>query len=151
LIGEATTVAEEFIMNGLFDAPFDPDSQTRPHAQRHRADPVRLLPQQALSFTFGSDGEQLAIGCRDLFGSLDPNKMMRSLARGVRKGEDQISFDSGGAGIGLYMAFNFAQHMIVNVDSGQATEFIAIMDLHGSPARRKARQRSLNMFVLNSD
>ena len=64
------------------------------------------------------------------------------------RGADQITMGAGGAGVGLYITFFFAQQLIINLQPNVATEFIAVFDLKARPGRSEAARRSFNIFTL---
>jgi len=140
------TVADEMMMNALYDAPTDEGGRFL-FAKRSRSEPVSLPAEKTVELTFGSDGRSVAVGCRDPFGSLDARRVCASLARCLRRGRDQISQAEGGAGIGLFMVFEFVSHLVVNIDPGRATEFLGIVDITTSARRRHEQPHSFNIFV----
>jgi hypothetical protein len=137
------TVADEFIMNSLFDAPVDADGH-HVHADDPRESGVALQEDQAITFGFGSDGRKIIISCSDAFGSLDVSKTLKSLARCVRGGEDQISQGPGGAGLGVYLAYQQLDHLVINLHPNKRTEFIGVTDL-GRPEVKPGK--SFSLFV----
>lgn len=146
--GRLLTVADEFLMNAFFDAPTGADG-TSLYSQRPRNEPIALAAQHAPTLSFGSDGRRVAISCRDPFGSLRPERFRHTLARCLRRGSDQVNQASGGAGIGLYMAFQYLQHLIVNIAPNCATEVIGITDLTTPAAAMSTAPRSVNVFTIS--
>jgi hypothetical protein len=146
LASRMLTVADEFITNALYNAPIDEDGHAL-YASQPRNRPVSLPLDKAADLQFGSDGRYLAIGCWDPFGSLDPMRVRTALARCLRKGPDQVAQEGGGAGIGLYMVFQYMRELVVNVAPGRATEFIGIVDMTLNSRSFCEQARSLNVFV----
>jgi anti-sigma regulatory factor (Ser/Thr protein kinase) len=140
------TVGDEFLTNALYHAPMS--AGEHPFSARSRREPVTLPSTKQASLEFGSDGRNIAIGCRDLYGSLAVSPLLEKLGRQVEAKLATVSDGPGGAGIGLYMVYRSVNHLVINLEPGQGTEFIAIVDV-GLPHREQARRaRSLNVFTL---
>ena len=147
LLLQLETVAEEFIMNALYNAPVAADG-SRPFASLPRTEPAVVPADHAARLEFCSDGRLVAIACRDRYGSLTPERISESFGRAIRAGEDQVSFAAGGAGIGLYMVYMFVDQMIVNIQPGKVTEFIGVVDITVPFRMRAPRAKSVNIFVV---
>ena len=145
---ELLTVAEELVTNSLFNAAMDAQGN-RMHAHRHRSEHVELPAERCAELSFATDGHILAVGCRDAWGTLDQGAVLRGLRRCAARGEDQVRLqgDQGGAGIGLYMVYEYADHMVINLRPGVATEIIAIVELGLKQRDRRSTGRSLNVFA----
>jgi anti-sigma regulatory factor (Ser/Thr protein kinase) len=147
IVDRAATIAEELLTNALYDAPVGPDYR-RIAADRPRTKPVILPSPQEITFSFGSDGNSIAIACRDPFGSLEPEMVLGSLARCFRRDEEQISDGPGGAGLGIYLTYNLTDHLIVNIERGKATEFIGVVSLNRRKRSTGDSFKPLNIFTL---
>jgi anti-sigma regulatory factor (Ser/Thr protein kinase) len=146
-MNEILTIAEELILNALLNAPVDAQGN-RIYANKPREEEVALPPEHASLLSFAADGDRVAIACRDPFGSLDPDNLLRSLRRCADIESNGVRTDGqGGAGIGLFIVYRFADHMVVNLSPGHATEFIAVVDLSLKGRDRSETARSLNMFI----
>lgn len=146
VVNQLQLVADEFLMNGFYNAPVD-ESGGRPYAALSRTVPVALASERPLEFEYSSDGRVVAVACRDPFGSADPDRVLRSFSRALRAGKDQVNFDAGGAGIGLYMAYLNVDQLIVNVAPGRMTEFIGVVDVSQRIRDRSAKAKSLHFFT----
>jgi hypothetical protein len=112
---------------------------------------VITLPETspAAIFEYGSDGRNVAIGCRDPFGSLELDHLLTQLAERIGSTRAVVNRGPGGAGIGLYTSYRSLDHMIINLEPDVATEFLGIIDV-SHPYREHLRSpRSLNVFTLN--
>jgi hypothetical protein len=140
------TVADEFLMNALYDAPTD-DRGQHVLAGRSRRESVSVTDDKTIAFEFGSDGHYVSIGCRDPFGSLKPERVLASLERCLRRGDDQLHHGPGGAGIGLYLIYQFVDLLVVNIQADTATEFLGFVRLN-PPPRKIDQGKTLNIFNL---
>lgn len=146
IIAAATGVADEFLMNAIYNAPVYANG-VRPYARRARTVPVDLLPNETCYFTFASDGRQLIISVRDRFGSLSAEKVRTYLSRCFNRGDDQIEQKQGGAGMGFYFIMEQINKFIINISPGRGTEMIGIMDISGSYKDYAEKTKSFHIFV----
>jgi len=82
----------------------------------------------------------------DPFGGLTPSTVKRYIAKGLRRGEDQIDDKAGGAGLGLFLLFEGLGSLIVDVRQGQRTEVMGLLDIRGSFRNAVNTPKSLNIF-----
>ncbi len=146
IVGAACTVADELLMNAIYNAPIYPNG-VRPYARRMRTVPVDLEPNETCFFSFASDGRQLVISVRDRFGSLTPEKIRSYMSRCFGMGNDQIEQKQGGAGMGFYFIMQNLNKLIVNISPGRGTEFIGILDISGTYREYVERYKSFHIFV----
>jgi anti-sigma regulatory factor (Ser/Thr protein kinase) len=76
-----------------------------------------MLPQERIVFSFGFDGETLALKLTDSWGSLEPDMVIEYLARNQEDGS--IADDVGGRG--LFIIWRFLDHFHMDVQPGQET------------------------------
>lgn len=145
-IDRVHAVADEFLMNAIYDAPVNWRTGAPIHHSRPRSEPVVLDPDQAATLRFGSDGRTLAISISDPFGGLAPDTVRRYIAKGLRRGEDQIDDKAGGAGLGLFLLFESLGSMILDVHRGRRTEVMGLIDIRGSVRDARRTPKSLNLF-----
>lgn len=146
LISLAKGVADEFIMNAVYNAPVRRDGSPR-YAHLPRSQSIDLDPHEAVDLRYACDGRHLAISVTDNFGSLTVETIRKYLARCFAQGEDQISHDGGGAGMGFYFVFSSLSQFIINIDPGRRTEVIGLLDVSGSFRNFAERAKSFNVFV----
>ena len=137
-------VVDELVTNAIYDAPRDADGRARYHGTDRR-EKIVLDAWEHVTVRWGSDGDRLAISVTDWFGALYADQIRAGLRRCLTDGE-QIEHKPGGAGLGLYTALAYSAQLVVNVDRGERTEVIAVIDLRrgGHTARRGGR--SLHLF-----
>jgi CheY-like chemotaxis protein len=118
----AAFVAEEMIMNLLYDAPLD--EQRRPRYNHlPRDQPINLLPTEHGVFRYGCDGYWIGIAAEDRFGGLQRSTVIDYLygSRGAS------SSTSAGAGLGLFEINKLSEMLNFNVEVGVRTEVIALI------------------------
>jgi hypothetical protein len=140
---EIVTSADEILSNALYDAPVLPDG-SRPFALMSRRKALLLSSDEAAQVSFATDGEVIAFGCRDPFGSLSVDDVAARLA-GAEKPQLPAAGE-GGAGLGLQMVLRYSDHLAINLDPGRSTEVIALFDLPHEAGPRAQRSRSFNVF-----
>ncbi len=148
LIDLAKGVADEFIMNAVYNAPVE-DGAYR-YAKLARTERVDLEPHEYVSFEYACDGRHLAISVTDNFGSLTVATIQQYLAKCFARDENQIGSSSGGAGMGFYYIFTSLSQFIINIEPGRRTEMIGLLDVSGSYRNFVERPKSFNIFVKRS-
>ena len=138
-------VADEFIMNAVYNAPVTEDN-IRPYASVMRTLPVELPQSDCARLQIACDGSFLYLAVRDRFGSLGSDKVTQYLNRCYRGGEDQIESKQGGAGMGLYFIVESLNKVMFNLVKGQATEVIGMVDVSGSYKEYAGRAKSYHLF-----
>jgi hypothetical protein len=142
----ACAVADEFVMNALYDAPTD----ERGHplfAERPRSEPVELPEGHRARFQFACTGTALVVASFDPYGSLRPETVRSNLRRTLTRGDDQIRRGSAGAGMGLFMAFQSLSDWIINLVPSLGTEMIGLVRTTGTFRDHAATPKSLHLFV----
>jgi hypothetical protein len=142
-------VADELIMNAIFNAPRDESGQPK-YTHRHR-DRLELEPHERVFFRFACDGRNVALSVSDQFGSLDREVIVKYLERCFSGGPAEMEEKRAGAGLGLYMVFNSITQLTFNIHSDVSTEVIALFYVRSGARAFKASGRSLNIFVLQGD
>ncbi len=130
------TIMDELIMNMMWDAPLDANGR---HLFKHlaRTERVQLAPEQAGQLTVGYDGRYVGLSAHDPFGGLRLDTVLRYFKK-CFFGREQIGSEGGGAGLGLYLAYNYCSQFIINVEPGKTTEFVLLFD----PSTREATSRN---------
>ncbi len=107
------SIAWEMLMNAMIDAPAA--------AGGVAPGPVHL--------EYGHDGKRFALAISDPYGSLRRERIVESLERCHRRGEDQIREGSGGAGIGLYLLLRYSSRLHFVVRPGVSTHVVVVTQL----------------------
>jgi len=140
------TVADEFLSNALYNAPVDAAGRAR-FASQARTLPVELEPHEVVEVRYCCDGRRFGLSVVDPFGSLAPSVLQDYLARAFRHGDDQVGETPGGAGLGFYQILDSLSHFVVNIDPGQRTEVVGLIDVSGSYRTFASGGKSFNIFV----
>ena len=145
MVTHLQAIADEMLMNAIYDAPVDKRGRAR-YAELDRSNPVELDAHEQPTLQIGSDGCTFGISMADPFGAIAPKTLRRYVAKGLRRGGDQINRDAGGAGLGLYLLYGSLHSMCLNVAPRRMTEFIGLVDIRGSFRAVAQTPKSLNIF-----
>ena len=106
-------LADELLEKAMYDAP------RGAHGNRlfRKGERRSMLPQERIVFSFGFDGETLALKLTDNWGSLDPHEVLEYLARNEEC--DCIADDTGGRG--LFIIWRFLDRFHIDVQPGRQT------------------------------
>jgi len=123
------SVAEELLMNAIYDAPYDKDGKAL-FNHLDRTQPVNLEPSQYAKFRFATDGMTMAISVEDQFGGLNAETVFTYLERCFAGGESLNDNDEkkGGGGRGLHQILVHSDLVVFNIDPYRKTEVIAIFN-----------------------
>ena len=153
------TFVDELLMNAMWDAPVDAYGNPK-YIALPRNQPVALLPEEAVTLRYASDGNHFAVSATDNFGRLEREVAFRYVVHCMAKegrpgGEDEDRAPqapaedgepSAGAGLGLYMAYLSMSSFVVNVLPGQKTEVIGFLDMQSTPRDVNLRPRRFHYF-----
>jgi hypothetical protein len=145
LCNNLQTLADELLMNAIWDAPIDANGAPK-YARLARAAPLELLPEERPLIRYGFDGNVFGVSVSDPFGRLEGELAFRYLVKCFSRGADQVNHAEGGAGLGLYMAYLAASTLVINVDAGHRTEVIGLLNLNLAPRDLRGRSRSFQYF-----
>lgn len=106
-------LADELIENALYGAPKDAAGEKLFQKGTQR----EMLPGERLTFSFGFDGDTLAMEMTDNWGTLDPDLVVEYLARN----QDQEGCLNEIGGRGLFLIWRFFDHFHVSVYPGVKT------------------------------
>lgn len=131
-----TVMANELVTNAFYhmhDAP-----------TQERKESIFLTPPQGVSFSIGLNPKQIAISVTDKSGTLDRDKLIKSLNRSFR--EKVPNQRTPGAGLGLYLVYQHANQLIINSLPDQKTEIIAIIEASKRYLHYRQRITSFHFF-----
>lgn len=128
VLEKVQTVAEELLMNAIYDAPIDGSGKSL-FNHLSRTEKVHLARGQEAKLKYGTDGMFLAVSVTDPFGSLTKNVIMKYLESCYQGQAGIYNKEKGGAGRGLHMIIESANLTIFNVVPGQKTEVISLFNL----------------------
>jgi serine/threonine-protein kinase len=130
-------LADEMIMNAIFDAPVDEDDRPR-HIETDRAATIELPVTEAVTVRWAIRDQHIAVAVRDQFGSLTPVHVLDHIT-GAAPAPRQ---DSGASsGMGLRMMSRAAQHLFFAISASNWCEVMGMVNRVSTPST--ARSRSL--------
>jgi hypothetical protein len=121
------TVAEEMLMNAIYDAPVDNNGASL-YNHLSRSEEINLSEDNAAILRYGTDGVLLAVSVTDPFGTLTKD-VLQSYLQKNHLGEGTESEEKGGAGKGLHMIISNSDFVVFNVRAKQKTEVICFFQL----------------------
>jgi len=126
LVTKCATVAEELLLNAIYDAPHD--SQGKPRFAHDRTAKVRLAPSEQALFRYACDGMLVAISVEDPFGRIERDTILDYLeACYLGKPMPPNAIEAkGGAGQGIFMVMEIADLAVFNVRPGVRSEVISL-------------------------
>jgi hypothetical protein len=119
-------VAEELLMNALYDAPVDDEGRAI-FAEVDPHDRTKMRTPRPVSIRYAATDDMFAVAVRDRFGRLAKNTILAYIEKCI-KSPNQIDRKTYGAGLGLYLVANAAATYVVNVAYGIATEVVCTFD-----------------------
>jgi hypothetical protein len=114
-------VAEELVMNALYDAPAESGYFPTP---RQRSEDVLLPEDLACELSYGLETGTAFVRLRDPFGALSRSRLVQVLTRCNSKAV-VLDESRGGAGLGVYRVFSVASSVTITVSPGSLTEIFA--------------------------
>lgn len=143
----ATLVADELLSNAIYNAPVD--AQGNHHRSSESRDSERVLQgRERVRLRYACDARYLAIEVTDHWGSIDRKTILDYLAKCAHPGAiDKVDFRRTGAGMGLGLVYGCCNHLVFNIDPGERTEVIGLIDVRFKPAELGALVSSFNVFV----
>ncbi len=140
------TVADELLMNAIFNAPTDASGAPK-YRERSRSEDLQLEPHERVKFKYCCDGKYLFLSVEDSFGLLERETIMRYIGSGLLKQKGHMEEKAYGAGLGLFMVFSSINQLTFNIERGRRCEIIAGFYIReGLRGFREAGQ-SLNFFI----
>ena len=147
VLKNAVAIAEELMMNALWDAPIDSEGNEK-YSSLPRNVPLHLPAEEQGTLRYALDGNLLAISVEDPFGSLTRDTILTYLKNCFEDKNFSFNETTGktGAGLGLYRIVTAADLVIINVNSGNKTELITFLYVR-KDARRKEISGSFHFFA----
>jgi hypothetical protein len=147
-IAKIESVADELLMNAMYDAPAVSRGEP-PHV------PVGPLarpgePADRALLRWACDGRYFAVSVDDRYGQLHKEAILDNLMRArAERGRPRPEINGvGGAGLGVYFILSSVTRFIANVDPGRRTEVVCMFDLRQTGREAEACARSLHVFTL---
>lgn len=122
------TVAEELLMNAIYDAPVDGNGKSLFNHLQRTVD-LQLAPEQFGRFRYATDGLLTAVSVEDPFGALAGNTILKYLQSCYGGQAGTFNREKGGAGRGLHQIVENSNLVVFNLQPGRRTEVIALFNV----------------------
>jgi hypothetical protein len=147
LVARIESVADELLMNALYDAPAIHHGTAMADAQKARHGWRAEERESPAILRYACDGRYLGVSVRDSYGELRKDAILDHILRArAMKGSPKIK-PSGGAGLGLYFVITSVTRFIANIAPGRLTEVIGLFDIKATGRDQEACARSLHIFT----
>lgn len=120
-----SVIADELIANALFVAPIDADGK-RHRVNDNREQPRPLGGKEVVTVRWATDARYLAIEVRDSWGTMDPMAIGPRLASTTKQAPTE-------GGMGLPLVYACCNQFVVQVQPGERTEVITLLDVRYKP------------------
>lgn len=137
-------VAEEMLMNAIYDAPTDQKGQAL-YNHLSRKTEINLETAQESIMRYAFDGTMIAVSLEDPFGALTKDIIIQYLESCYQGKAGTLNINKGGAGRGLHQIIENSDLTIFNVKRGVKTEVISLFNLE---AGRKELNPSFHYFFV---
>ena len=124
---KAATVAEEILMNAIYDAPIK-DGKSR-YNQLDRKQMVELEKNEFATFRYACDGMLAAVSVSDPFGGFKMDTLLTYLGRNYSGDSQPQDAGKGGAGRGLHQIIESSDLVVFNIHRNRRTEVIALFNI----------------------
>ena len=128
IFDRAAAVAEEILMNAIYDAPVDKSGKPL-YNQLDRKQVVNLQKNEYGEFRYACDGMLAAISVADPFGAFPMQTLIKYLERNYSGSVETHEEGKGGAGRGLHQIIESSDLVVFNVRRNIRTEVIALFNL----------------------
>jgi CRP-like cAMP-binding protein len=135
-------VAEEMLMNAIYDAPTDGKGQALFNHLPRKTE-VNLSKGQESSLRYAFDGTMIAVSVEDPFGALTKEVIISYLESCYEGRAGSLNVNKGGAGRGLHQIIENSDLTIFNVKKGVKTEVISLFKVE---IGRKEHKPSFHYF-----
>jgi CheY-like chemotaxis protein len=142
------TVADELILNAIYNAPRDDEGQPL-YKDSDRRTPVSLGAQAQVRLRWGCDGRTFAVSVADRFGGLGRDAVATHIGKLLDARSPRLARGSGaaaGAGLGLALTFNAGNELALQVAPGRFTEATCALQVAGSNRAALARGSALHLY-----
>lgn len=145
VIDRVCTVAEELLMNSIYDAPVGADGQTL-YNHLDRTVNVQLKPEERSTLRYAFDGMLLGVSVEDPFGAFEKLTVLEYIESGYAGKAGMLQDNKGGAGRGLFQIMESADLVVFNIKPKIKTEVIALFNMESPNMSR--RQKSFHYFSI---
>ncbi|MGK5095508.1 PAS domain-containing protein [Deltaproteobacteria bacterium TL4] len=147
VVSRITMVAEELLMNAIYDAPHDAKGIPL-YNHLSRVEEVVLKPEEQGVLRYACDGLLIAVSVEDPFGAFHRNTILDYLDSCYGGRQGSLQQNKGGAGRGIYQIIETADLVVFNVKPKVRTEVIAIFNIEPN-ASKSSKPTSFHYFYDN--
>jgi hypothetical protein len=151
VVGKIESVADELLMNALYDAPAVHAGITPRQHTKALSKMATDRPEESALMRYACDGRHFAVSVQDNYGELHKEAILDHLTRArAERGAPRIAdgiAPAAGAGLGLYFILSSVTRFIANIARGKRTEVICLFDLKQSGREASSCARSLHIFT----
>lgn len=147
IIADVVIIADELCTNAVYNAPFVDLENTLPGASRDNQD-VQMHDGRCAKVFLGTDGHRLVIGCFDLYGSLNLEKLFKRIKKCYDRGvAESMNMSGGGAGIGSFMVYNAAASYFAVVEEKRKTMICCALPVKMSNRARLELPKNMHFVI----
>ncbi|MBT4791362.1 MAG: SpoIIE family protein phosphatase [Halobacteriovoraceae bacterium] len=133
----------ELLTNAVFNAPLNENGIAK-YRSTDRREKIDLLKKEEISLKISKGNNFLVISVIDFFGGLSRDRLTAAIQRGYTSGKSEQK--QGGAGLGLFMAFQAASQVIVKNETGVKTEVHILFEFLERYKKNRERIKSFHYF-----
>jgi hypothetical protein len=144
---EVHKIADEFFTNAVFNAPFVDQLRVGQHGISRAVE--SHMPSGCVGLlSVGLSGDEMVVMCRDPFGSLDVEKLLKRLRRCYVEGLDRtMNMGQGGAGVGAFMVLEACVSLYLAVRPGRETVVACVLPVNMSRKKRSSLSKNIHAYV----
>lgn len=147
VMSDALIIADELFTNAVYNAPFVDLDNTRHGASRDDQS-TKMHEGKFGIFFMGSDTNRVVLGCRDMYGSLNLQKLFARIHKCYDTGiAESMNMSGGGAGIGSFMVYNAASSYFVVIEEAVSTMICGVLPLKMGSSRRQELPKNLHYIL----
>ncbi|MCD6498186.1 MAG: hypothetical protein J7M25_07825 [Deltaproteobacteria bacterium] len=150
-ISRIEVVADELLMNALYDAPVLAQGASRADLMKRAIPGGGAVGSESVLLRYACDGRFLALSVQDSYGQLRKNKVLDQLVRASEEKGQPLRDPNLGAGLGLYFVMQSVSRFVANVKPGETTEVICLFDLRKNAKDPYYDAHSLHIFTIDPD
>lgn len=148
VVARIETVADELLMNALYDAPAVRYG-VRPRIGARARGGLGPLGAERAKLRYACDGRHFALSVQDNYGELKKDVLLDHVSRArAERGNPKAATEAGGgAGLGLYFVLASVTRFIANIEKGVRTEVVCMFDMKATGREQEGYARSLHIFT----
>jgi hypothetical protein len=138
-------VAEELVMNALYNAPTEAGYFKAPVS---RTEDLKLPLERACEISYGVEDGHAFVRLRDTFGALRRERLIEVLNRcSQTAGQVELDESRGGAGLGMWRVFSSASTLAITVIPGKLTDIL--LRLSSKPGKSARQLLAVHLFFVS--